>query len=157
MGAQSFERSVAMRSLRVRDLMTERVLSVSPGDTVDTIYDAMSERSIRHVAVIDEEGDLVGVVSHRDLLRYALIERSDLPLFVQRALLKRTKAEEIMTTEVETAEPDLPLEEAAQIMFDNKFGCLPVVEGWHVVGILTESDFVRYFSRSHAGDHGLAN
>ena len=142
-----------MSLLRVRDLMTDQVLSVHPGDTVDKIYDAMSERSIRHIAVIDDEGDLVGVVTHRDLLRHALIERSDLPLFVQRALLKRTKVEEIMTSEVETAEPDLPLAEAAHIMFENKFGCLPVVEGWRVVGILTESDFVRYFSCRFANDN----
>jgi CBS domain-containing membrane protein len=143
-----------MSELRVRDLMTDSVLSVRPGDTVDKIYDAMSEHSIRHIAVIDDEGDLVGVVSHRDLLRHALIERPDLPLFIQRAILKRTKVEEIMTSEVATAEPDLPLAEAAQMMFENKFGCLPVVEGWRVVGILTESDFVRYFSRSSANDNG---
>lgn len=61
-----------MNVLRVRDLMTDKVLSVRPGDTVDKIYDAMNERSIRHIAVIDDEGDLVGVVTHRDLLRHAL-------------------------------------------------------------------------------------
>ncbi len=127
--------------------MTEKVLSVRPGESVDKIYDAMTERSIRHIAVIDDEGDLVGVVSHRDLLRHSLIERSDLPLFVQKALLKRTRVEEVMTSEVETADPDQPIKEAAQTMFENKFGCLPVVEGWRVVGILTESDFVKYFTR----------
>jgi CBS domain-containing membrane protein len=136
--------------LRVRDLMTEKVFSVHPGDSVDKIYDAMTERSIRHIAVIDGEGDLVGVVSHRDLLRHALIERSDLPLFVQRAILRRTKVEEVMTSEVETAEPDQPIKDAAQVMFENKFGCLPVVEGWRVVGILTESDFVKHFTDAPA-------
>jgi CBS-domain-containing membrane protein len=87
-----------MAELRVRDLMTENVVSMRAGDSVETIYDSMSERSIRHIAVIDDEGDLVGLVSHRDLLRHALIERPDLPLFVQRALLRRTKVEEIMAT-----------------------------------------------------------
>lgn len=139
-----------MKDLRVRDLMTERVVTVRPGDTVDRIYDAMTQHSIRHLAVIDDDGDLVGVVSHRDLLRHALIERVDLPLFVQRAVLRRTRVEEIMTSEIETAEPDQPLAEAAQVMFDNKLGCLPVVEGWRVVGILTESDFVRYFTQGQA-------
>lgn len=138
-----------MKELRVRDLMTENVVSVRPGDTVDKIHDAMTERGIRHIAVIDEEGDLVGVVSHRDLLRRALIERSDLPLFVQRAVLRRTRVEEVMTSEIETVEPDQPLTEAAQVMFDNKIGCLPVVEGSRVIGILTESDFVKYFTSGY--------
>ena len=137
-----------MSTLRVRDLMTEQVLSVHPGESVDKIYDAMTERSIRHITVIDDDGDLVGVVSHRDLLRHSLIERSDLPLFVQKAILKRTRVEEVMTSEVETAEPDQPVKEAAQVMFENKFGCLPVVEGWRVVGILTESDFVKHFTQT---------
>jgi CBS domain-containing membrane protein len=146
-----------MSQLRVRDLMTEKVLSVHPGESVDKIYDAMTERSIRHVAVIDDDGDLVGVVSHRDLLRHSLIERSDLPLFVQRAILRRTKVEEVMTSEVETADPDQPLKEAAQVMYENKFGCLPVVEGWRVVGILTESDFVKYFTQSPSNENGEGN
>ena len=104
-----------MNELRVRDLMTEDVVSVRPKDSVDKVYDAMAEKSIRHLAVIDEEGDLVGVVSHRDLLRNSLVERSDLPLSVQRELMRRMRVEEVMTSEVETAEPDQPLAEAAQV------------------------------------------
>ncbi|HEY4563864.1 MAG TPA: CBS domain-containing protein [Thermoanaerobaculia bacterium] len=142
-----------MKELRVRDLMSDHVISVHPGDSVDKVYDAMTERGIRHIAVIDGEGDLVGLISHRDLLRHALIERSDLPFFIQRAVLRRTLTEEVMTSEVETAEPDLPLQEAARIMLENKFGCLPVVEGWRLVGILTESDFVKHFTRL-ANDNG---
>lgn len=145
-----------MSQMRVRDLMTEKVLSVHPGESVDKIYDTMTERNVRHVAVIDDDGDLVGVVSHRDLLRHSLIERADLPLFAQKALLRRIRVEEVMTSEVETADPDQPLKEAAQVMYENKFGCLPVVEGWRVVGILTESDFVKYFTRAPANDNGIS-
>jgi CBS domain-containing membrane protein len=96
--------------------------------------------------VVDVEGDLVGLLTHRDLLRYALIERTDLPLSLQRGVLKRIRVEEVMTSEVETAEPGQWLQEAALVMFDNKYGCVPVVEGTRVVGILTEADFVRFFA-----------
>jgi CBS domain-containing membrane protein len=48
-----------------------------------------------------------------------------------------------MSTEVDTVEPDQSLREAAELLLENKVGCLPVVEGSHVVGILTEADFVR--------------
>ncbi|HEX9305171.1 MAG TPA: CBS domain-containing protein [Thermoanaerobaculia bacterium] len=50
-----------------------------------------------------------------------------------------------MITEIETVEPDRPLRDAAATLFENKIGCLPVVEGSRLVGILTESDFVRRF------------
>jgi CBS domain-containing membrane protein len=54
-----------------------------------------------------------------------------------------------MTPEPLTVEPDTPLTEAAATLLENKIGCLPVVEGSHLVGILTEADFVRaYMERS---------
>jgi CBS domain-containing protein len=87
------------------------------------------------------------VVSHRDLLRRTVVERGDLPLSMERNALRRMRVEEVMTSEVETAEPDDPLEAAAQRMFENKIGCLPVVEGYQVVGMLTEADFVKYFAQ----------
>jgi CBS-domain-containing membrane protein len=140
-----------MKNLKVRDLMTGVVLSVHPDDTVETVYDLMHERGIRHLTVVDQEGDLVGLVSHRDLLRYSPIERAEVPLFLMREILRRTRVEEVMTSEVETAEPDTPASAAARIMFENKFGCLPVLEGSKLVGILTESDFVRFFCDGAAG------
>src|SRR4051812_11158388 len=76
----------------------------------------------------------------------SLIERPELPLTLQHTVMQRILVEEVMTSEVETIEAAQPLEEAAQIMFENKYGCLPVVEGSRVVGILTESDFVRFFA-----------
>jgi CBS domain-containing membrane protein len=135
-----------MNELRVRDLMTSNVVTVQHDDSVATAYELMLENRFRHLVVLNEEGDLVGLLTHRDLLRHALIERPELPLGLQRSILKRLQVEEVMTSEVETAEPGQWLSEAAQMMFENKYGCLPVVEDSRVVGILTESDFVRFFA-----------
>lgn len=134
-----------MKNLKVRDLMTDVVHSVHADDTVETVYDLMNQRGIRHLTVVDRDGDLVGLVSHRDLLRHSPIERAEVPVFLMREILRRTRVEEVMTSEVETAEPHTPASEAARVMFENKFGCLPVLEGSKLVGILTESDFVRFF------------
>jgi CBS domain-containing membrane protein len=135
-----------MNELRVRDLMTPNVVTVGPHDSIATAYELMLDNRFRHLVVLDAEGDLVGLLTHRDLLRYSLIERSELPLSMQRSILRRIRVEEVMTSEVETAEPGQWLQEAAQVMFENKYGCLPVVEGSRVVGILTEADFVRFFA-----------
>ncbi len=140
-----------MKNLKVRDLMTPVVLSVHIEDTVETVYDLMNQRAIRHLTVVDQDGDLVGIVSHRDLLRHSPIERAEVPVFLLREILRRTRVEEVMTSEVETAEPDTPASEAARIMFENKFGCLPVLESSKLVGILTESDFVRFFCDDAVG------
>ena len=132
-----------MSHLRVRDLMTHDVLAARPEDTAATLRNLMYERDVRHIPVIEEDRSLVGLVSQRDLLRHSLIEQSDVPDFIEDALLERLRVRELMTTGVVSIEPDSDIREAAQIMYENKFGCLPVVEGTRLVGILTESDFVR--------------
>ena len=109
----------------------------------------MFERDIRHMPVVDNDRELVGLVSQRDLLRHSLIEQSDVPDFIEDALLERLQVRELMTTGVVSIEPDADIREAAQIMIENKYGCLPVVEGSRLVGILTESDFVRLMTDGH--------
>jgi CBS domain-containing membrane protein len=126
--------------------MTPNVISVEPEDTIAKAYELMLDNRIRHLVVLDGDGDLVGLLTHRDLLRNSLIERAGLPLSLQNNIIQRIRVEEVMTSEVETAEPAHWLHEAAQIMFENKYGCLPVVEGSRVMGILTEADFVRFFA-----------
>jgi CBS domain-containing membrane protein len=131
--------------LIVRDLMTSRVFSLRPTNNLAAAYELMTSEHVRHVPIIDGDGDLVGLVTHRDLLRIGFIEGEEVPISKQQEKLWRTKLREVMATEVETTEPDADLREAAQTLFENKLGCLPVVEGTRLVGILTEADFVRYF------------
>ena len=133
-----------MKTLRVRGLMTWEVATVLPDADTEEAWNLMSDRQLRHLVVVDRDGELLGVVSHRDLLRHALIEQADLPRYVERTLLSRTRVREVMIHAVVTAEPEQEAADAARTLFDNKIGCLPVVEGNRVVGILTESDFVRW-------------
>ncbi len=130
---------------RVRDLMTSKPYTLGPRDNLAALYDLMDTHRVRHVPIVDGDGDLVGLLTHTDLALSALGGLSDLPLSMERDLLQRRRVREIMVTEIETVEPDTPLANAANLLIENKIGCLPVVEGNHLVGILTESDFVRRF------------
>lgn len=133
-----------MAELTVRDLMSEQPFALRTDDDLTTVYDMMAEKHVRHVPVVDGDGELVGLVSHRDLVRRALAVGDELPVSNQRQLLRGMKIGEVMNSNVETTEPTASIVEAGQLMLDNKFGCLPVLEGGRLVGIITESDFVRY-------------
>ena len=133
-----------MAKLKVRDLMTEKVLSIRADEDLARLNDLMADINVRHVPVVDGEENIIGVVSQRDLLRSALDEEGVLPASQQREMLQSVKVAEIMVTNPETAEPEQDITEAGQTMLDNKLGCLPVVEDTHLVGILTEADFVKY-------------
>ncbi len=136
-----------MTKLSVRDLMTDKIFALRADDDIQMARDLMDERNVRHVPVVDEDRNLVGLVSERDLLRSMYPSTSELPVGTQHAVLKRVKVSAIMTRDVETVEPDDDLAAAAQVMLDNKYGCVPVVvDGGRVEGILTESDFVRYLA-----------
>lgn len=131
----------------VGDLMTDRLYTVRPDNDLATVKDLMVEHRIRHIPVVDPEENLVGLVTHRDLLRHSLIEQAEIPPYVEDVVLEQVQAREVMTTNPDTINADTDIREAAQTMLDNKYGCLPVVEGRRLVGILTESDFVRLMAR----------
>ncbi|MBI4818857.1 MAG: CBS domain-containing protein [Deltaproteobacteria bacterium] len=130
-----------MKTLKVRDLMTEEVFSVGLHDRLSAVFDLMAERHVRHIPVIGADNSLLGIVSHRDLVKN--LAEGEVPVGMQRQMLTRIPVEDIMTRDVETVEPDTELSEAGQLMLDNKISCLPVVDGDELVGILTEADFVR--------------
>ena len=140
-----FEQGVIIIKLNVGDLMTLHPFTVRTDEDAQTVYDLMTEKRIRHVPVHDGRGALVGLISHRDMLENALYAANTLGPSQSRDLLRRMSVAEIMTTKPETTTPDTELERAGKVLLENKFGCLPVMEGNELVGILTESDFVRYF------------
>ena len=130
--------------ITVSDLMTGNPETVFPDDELGEVYALMSERMIRHVPVIDSEGNIEGVISHRDLIRTALYEFDDLTYLDQRDALKGMLVRDVMTTDPDTIGPEMPLADAGRLLLENKIGCLPVVEGNRLVGILTESDFIKH-------------
>ncbi|WP_338866705.1 CBS domain-containing protein [Myxococcus stipitatus] len=121
----------------VGELMTREVVTLKETQNLGKAEDLLSMHSIRHLPVT-RQGKLVGLVTHRDLLRAAATHASDpaaQPLW----------AADIMTRDVTTVTPNDSLREAVAMMLRNKFGCLPVVSGdGTLVGILTEADLVRY-------------
>ena len=121
--------------LLVKDSMTREIVTLSPQDTAKTALALCRERRIRHLPVL-EEGRLVGIVSDRDL-RAAVPPLGDEG---RAAALAEIRAGEVMAREVVTVASDDPIEQAANTMRERRIGCLPVVEGGELVGIITASD-----------------
>ena len=132
-----------MRPLTVGQVMTREVVTVRPGDSLAAVRDKMYGSRIRHVPVVDGDGQLAGLVSHRDLLRSTLIERPGVSGYVEDSILEDLRAEEVMVKELEVVTPDTDLRDAARLMLREKYGCLPVVDGHRLTGILTEADFMK--------------
>jgi CBS domain-containing protein len=102
---------------------------------------------IRHLPVVDENGQLAGIITQRDLFRGALAKALGYGERAQRQLMGTLVVKEVMTSEVLTTTADTPLAEAARVLVERKIGCLPVIEAGRLVGIITEGDFVALAAR----------
>ncbi|MDX1684053.1 MAG: CBS domain-containing protein [Saprospiraceae bacterium] len=132
---QSYEPS----KLVVSEFMQTDLFTVQKEDVIELVAEMMDWRKIRYTPVEDRAGNLVGLVSSRILLRYYVRRQSagDRPVCV----------EDIMIQDPITIGPNVTLIEALNVMRQKRIGCLPVVDDEQLVGVITESDFLRISSR----------
>jgi CBS domain-containing protein len=133
-----------MSQLLVRDLMTGPPITVGPTDPLRDVIQLMETKAIRHVAVVEGPGRLLGLISHRDVLRSQEGSLSGSPSHEQAHMNRWIEARWVMTKEVRTVYPETPALEAALTLRSHGYGCVPVVEEGRLVGMLTDSDFVEY-------------
>ena len=94
---------------------------------------------VRHMPVV-HGGRLVGVLSQRDLLRASLSELGSYASEARRAFLHAIEIERVMAAPPIVIDTEASAQLAARLMADHKIGCLPVVEGEELVGLVTETD-----------------
>ena len=136
----------------VGQFMSTDLFTVKPDDLIDLAASVMDWRHIRHVPVEDAEGRLVGLVTHRGLLH--LISNGNRSTESDPITVRQ-----IMVTNPLTVSPSTSSLEAIEIMRRNRVGCLPVVEGDQLVGIVTSYDFLeasaRLFQQHLASDRQI--
>ncbi len=129
--------------LRVKAWMSPPRHRIDPAALVDEALCLMHEHRVRHLLVMSR-GELVGVVTDRDLRRPHPAERTSLrELYV---VGRDVAVMHVMTSRLVTVEEDDSTAYAARLMIDNGVGCLPVVRDADVVGILTRTDLMRALS-----------
>ena len=130
----------------VKDWMTREPVVVSPRTSVEEAIRMMRERRVRHLPVVTEGDTLVGVVTQTDLLQASPSPATSLSVWEINFLLAKMQVRDAMTKKVIVVSEDCPLEEAALVMAERKIGCLPVVQGTRLVGIITETDLFNLFT-----------
>jgi CBS domain-containing membrane protein len=128
--------------LTVGDLMTREVVTLAEDDTLADARTCMERGRIRHLPVVRGE-KLVGLVTHRDLLSASFSVFAEVSAQEERRLFRQIPVRELMH-DAYAVPPTLRVPEAARIMLEKQYGCLPVVDGdGNLLGIVTEADFLR--------------
>lgn len=134
-----------MPPVLVKHVMTSPVIGLFAEQTLPLAEDIMQLKHLRHLPVLDDDGRLAGLVSHRDLLRAQISSLTGLTSSERRARQDEVKIAALMTTDVWTVTPDTLASVAGRTLLDHRFGCLPVIgDERRVVGIVTERDFLRF-------------
>jgi len=121
--------------MKVRDLMTSAKLATArPEDALPLAAQMMVWSNVRHLPVV-RDGQVVGVVSQRDLLGHINLDKAN---------GGPTTVQDVMHTPAITVAADAPLAAAVSLMFENKLGCLPVLGQGTLVGIVTTTDLLRH-------------
>jgi CBS domain-containing membrane protein len=119
-----------MEPLHVSDIMSPEPMALYLDDSIEEALEEMNISGIHHLPVLDDDGRLAGVVSHRDLL--AARDRSTEPVST------------LMQRDVKTVSPDTLAHEAAYLLLRHAIGCIPVTDNdANLLGIVTATDFVR--------------
>lgn len=150
-------------AMRVKDVMTRDPITIDGEAPIGTAAAVMREKSVRHLPVVDDAGRLVGMVSDRDLrdavFAPAIAERlSEVARRRLRGLsgaVENLRVRDLMTWDAVTTTPGASLAQAAAIMFEGRFGCLPVVDKGVLVGMVTERDVLRALGQTLPSVRGI--
>lgn len=124
--------------ITIEELMTRNLHTLRESDTIGDAKNLMAEKHIHHIPILNDEGHLLGLVSHRDILAASesSLHHDENDPVDDRHL------RHVMVTQLTTIEKDASLLAAATHIRESGHGCLPVVDGERLVGIITDSDFV---------------
>jgi acetoin utilization protein AcuB len=130
----------------IREKMQKNPITISPDASFYEARALIRDKGIRHLPVVDKSGHLVGLITDRDIREAAPSDATSLSVHELHYLLGKLKVSGFMKSKDKliTITSDIILEEAVQLMRDHKIGCLPVVEGNQLIGIITETDILDF-------------
>lgn len=127
----------------VGQIMVTAPRTIDRNASLEMADELVGHSAIRHLPVVDG-GQVVGVLSQRDLLPGAVAHALGYGSVSRSRILRTIPVKEVMSEPPVTVESDTPVREAARLMVARKIGCLPVVDGGRLVGLVTETDVVRH-------------
>ena len=131
---------------QLSEIMNRKVVTVDKHASLRQAQRILDQHNIRHLFVMDGKR-LVGIVTDRDLRKAAPSSKSPLTASEREEFMDELKVVEVMSRKLIEASPSTTVREAAKVMVREKIGCLPVVDGNALIGIVTEIDLLEMLVR----------
>lgn len=131
--------------MQVKDIMSTDITTIERNDDLRRVEELMTTKKLRHLPVV-EDGDLVGIVSQRDLFKESMPAVMGYGEKARQGFFQSVRVKEVMVYPVITTTPTTSLQEAIEVFLQKGIGCLPVVEAGKLVGMVTKTDLLRHLS-----------
>lgn len=132
--------------MQVWQLMSSNLVTLDADGTLEVADDLMKLKRIRHLPVL-QDGRLVGLITQRDLFLAGVSSVLNFRQTAEKEWLGRIRIREVMTTDLITVAPETDIEDAVGRMLEHRIGCLPVMAAGKLIGMLSETDGLRYLQR----------
>lgn len=137
-----------LQGVKIKEVMHTPVVTIGVDENFSRVEEKLRTKGIRHLPVVDTDDRVVGMITQRDLYRTLSPRVTEDGIYYEGASLNGFILKRIMTPNPVTFKPEDPLVKAVEVMGRNKFGAVPVVDaGGKAVGILTETDILRWLAR----------
>jgi len=137
----------------VSKIMTRNPVFIHPELSLSDARSLMDKEKIGHLPVLNKNNQLMGLIASVDLKKAGPSPATSLDMYEISYLLSKITVENVMVKKVITVDENEKIEEAARIMADNGIGCLPVMNGALLVGIITDSDIFHFFINAFGARH----
>jgi len=137
----------------VSKIMTRNPVFIHPDTSLSDARALMDKENIGHLPVLNKNNELAGLITSVDLKKAGPSPATSLDMYEISYLLSKITVEKVMVRKVITVEENEKIEEAARIMADSGIGCLPVMNGSLLVGIVTDSDIFHFFVNAFGARH----
>ena len=137
-----------IRNVALKEIMIKTIITAAPQDALSSIEEKFRKNRIRHIPVVDAENKILGIITHRDLLRYVPPHHTEQGDVYVKEEMDRFILKRIMTPDPLCLKPDDKIIQAVEIMARNKYGCIPfAAEDRTLLGIVTQIDILKFLYR----------
>jgi len=139
--------------MQVSKIMTRNPVFIHPELSLTDARSLMDKERIGHLPVLNKNNELVGLITRADLIKAGPSSATTLDMYEISYLLSKLKVEKVMEKNVIIVQENEVVEEAARIMADQGIGCLPVLNGSLLTGIITDTDIFHFFINAYGARH----
>jgi acetoin utilization protein AcuB len=139
--------------MKVSKIMTRNPVITHPDLSLSDARSLMDREKVGHIPVLNKNKELVGLITRVDLLKAGPSPATTLDVYEISYLLSKLTVDKVMERKVITVQENEVVEEAARIMADNGIGCLPVLNGSLLTGIITDTDIFHFFINAYGARH----